>query len=378
MKLISLILIFGVSIFISCNSKSKKLQNNTVSLKVISNFEEEKALPFSDIGNSIQIVKLDSEITIGKIDRVITAHDHYYILDLDYASGLFKFDKQGSLKGKLLFDLDQKFDFNSITDFYYDGNLILHDGNKGINFVLDKDLNIIEQKRLPFKANSLRNFENKLLIFNNYLQRDWNYDLLVINKNELTVEASYIPVNPDDYGFHYDSRFTFNMNNEGNQVYFSKAFNDTIYSIDKDFQLSRIFTIDFKDKKVDKNYLRSGINAMDLLTSIRNGDFYFTKGELHFTAANELLMKILKDGKYMNMLIKEKELNGVIFPVFVDNFKSNYSFYDIVYSDQEKLIFGASSENLFNNEQVNPSFLNTYNIHPDDNFILFIVNKEAS
>ncbi|WP_154859415.1 hypothetical protein [Cyclobacterium xiamenense] len=264
---------------------------------------------------------------------------------------------------------------NSITDFFYDENLIVHDGNKGINFILDEDLTILKQQKLNFKANSFYSFENKWVIFNNYLQRDWGNDLLVIDKDDFSVSSAYIPVNSDDYGFHYDARYALNVDNSGNQLYFSKAFNDTIYTLNKDFLLDKKFLIDFKDKRVSKNYLQSGINAMDLLSDMRNGNFYFIKGEMHFTSDNKLLIKILKEGKYENLLIDDIENSGEVFPVFVDDFQSNQSFYDVLYSDKEQLIFGESSEHLYQSQNLDPSFKEKYTIKSEDNFILFVLDK---
>lgn len=364
-------LIATLFLVFSCSEKQVSTKN---SLRTIPEIVEKKNILISDLGESLEIVKLQNEWLLGQLDQLLFDDENIYILDRDYSASICKYDFKGNLQGRLLIEQDQKFDLNGISDmFFYSGHIVVNDAAKGNQIALNKKLEIVDYALGNAKANIIYPFSGKWLLFNNYLDRAVGYDLLVYDRKSKEVEKKYIPFNKKDYGYSYKAQNTFKRLDE--KIYFSKAFNDTIYEINEKFDVSPYLAIDFRGKKVPEGYLSSGVNTMDIYHDMKNGVYSFLEGNVHFGKENSLLVKYLKEGKVQNLFVPENEHKAYSAARFVDDLISGIEFIEVKQSNEDYLVFAISAENLLSQGNVYPGFIEEYDISADDNFLLFFLKK---
>lgn len=365
------ILIFLLLFSVRCtkNNENTIRHEEAVEISKINNIE---SIKFSEIGEELSVIKLDNNCMFGHIDRVVFHENSIYIFDREYAASVCKFNLEGSLQQRLFIEEDQKFDINGITDIFYDEQLVINDGATGNIFFLNNNLEVTKMNRLSFKGNTIYPFNGDWLIFNNGLQKELGYEVLIYDYNRDLISDKHIRINENDFGFHYDAKYAFNKLDD--KVYFSKAFNDTVYTIDNQYHLIPKYVINFTNK-VPKGYLSSGLNAIDLFTDMRNGKFSFLYGNIHFSKNKSIIMNFLDKGKIRNLVIHSNTEVGYASDDFEDDILSGATFQEIIYSDEKVLVFALSSEDLSDMSNINVDFKNNYAVSSDDNFFLFVLHK---
>lgn len=354
-----------------CTGKSD-LHLDDASPFVVSDIVEKESLNLSEIAKEVSVIKLDTGCMLGRIDRILVRENFIYVFDHDFAGSICAFDFSGKLMKRLSLKQDHQFDLDGITDIFYDEQIIVNHGATGKVFFMDDDLEVLKMDRLSVQGNIIYPFNGAWLIFNNGLQKELGYDVLVYDAGGHFILKKYIEANSNDFSFHYDAKNAFNMLDS--VVYFSKAFNDTIYTIDSDFGISPEYVINFGNK-VPKGYLSSGVNAMEVYTDIQNGRLSFLNGNIHFGSGNSIIVNYLSQGRNKNLLIPPASKISYSSNYFKDDVLSGALFTEIICSDDKSVIFATSSEDLSDMKNINPEFSEKYNISPNDNFLLFICSK---
>lgn len=361
--------------FSNCSRNSERLQIKSSPLSIINNIKESKELLFSKLGKNIEIIQLDNECLMGKINKLVLSDSNYFALDIDQCSCLCSFDKNGKLIKKLDLKQDTKFQFDAISEmFIFENNLVVHDVAMKINFHLNESLEVVKTEKLPFMANAIFPFNNNWLVFLNYRQPEYENDFLIYNPENRQILKKYLPISKKEYEFIYDDRSTFNLKNES-EVFFSKAFNDTIYSIDKDLNFTAVYYIDFGSSKIPAKYLEEIEDSMDLMQDFLERKYYFLYGNIHFINNSEILAQVQNGNMGRNILIDTKKNEAILFDKFKDDYITGLEFYSPILSNQNHFIFEMSSETLSNSSSLPEDIILRFNPLPENNFLLFLIEK---
>jgi hypothetical protein len=361
--------------FINCTPKSETQQFQSDPLVVIDDISERKEMLFSEIGKNIEIIQLDNDCLMGQINKLVYSDNKYFALDIDQCSCLCSFDATGKLIKKLKLNVDTKFRFDGITEmFIVEGNLVVHDVSRKTNFHLNENLEVLKTEKLSFQANAIFPFNSNWLVFLNYIQPEYKYDLLVYNPDKKQITNNFLPIQKDDYAYIYEDRSTFSLNKDG-KVYFARAFNDTIYNIDQDFNFSPVYYLDFGSSKTPPKYLSKIEDAMDLMRDFKEKKYDFLFGNLHFTRKGDLLAQVQKGIMGHNLFIDTKKNEAFLFDNFKDDYITGLPFHSPIFSNERHFIFEVSSEILSNSGSLSQDIIMRFNPSPENNFLLFLIEK---
>ncbi len=376
MKKLSFLLCLIIIIhFIYCTPKTETQQFQSGPLIVIDDISKRKEMLFSEIGVNIQIIQLDNECLMGQINKLIYSDNKFFALDIDQCSCLCSFDATGKLIKKLDLKVETKFQFDGITEmFIVEGNLVVHDVSRKTNFHLNENLEVLKTEKLPFQANAIFPFNSIWLVFLNYIQPEYNHDVLVYSPDKEEITKNFLPIRQDEYVYIYEDRSTFSLNKDG-KVYFSRAFNDTIYSIDQDFNFSPVYYLDFGSSKTPPNYLSKIEDALDLMRDFREEKYDFLFGNLHFTIQGDILAQVQKGIMGHNILIDTRKNEAFLFDNFKDDYITGLPFHSPIFSNEKHFIFEVSSEILSNSGSLSEDIIMRFNPSPENNFLLFLIEK---
>ncbi|MCS4436576.1 6-bladed beta-propeller [Aquiflexum gelatinilyticum] len=376
MKKYHFLLIFIFSnLFSNCSPKTETQQFQSTPLIVIEDIKESKEMLFSEIGKNIDIIQLDNDCLMGQINKLVYSDNKYFALDIDQCGCLCSFDATGKLIKKLDLKVDSKFQFDGITEmFMVEGNLVVHDVPRKTNFHLNENLEVLKTEKLPFQANAIFPFNSSWLVFLNYIQPEYKHDVLVYSPEKEEITNNFLPIRQDDYVYIYEDRSTFSLNKDG-KVYFSRAFNDTIYSIDQDFNFSPVYYLDFGSSKTPPDYLSKIGDAMDLMRDFKEAKYTFLYGNLHFTRRGDILAQVQKGNSGQNILIDTKKNEAFLFDNFKDDYITGLPFHSPIFSNEKHFIFEVSSEILSNSGSLSEDIIMRFNPSPENNFLLFLVEK---
>jgi hypothetical protein len=372
---------YSISIFIlfflfsHCSPKSEKQQFQSSSLILIEDIGERKEMLFSEIGKNIDIIQLDNDCLMGQINKLVYSDNRFYALDIDQCGCLCSFDATGKLIKKLDLKVDTKFQFDGITEmFMVEGNLVVHDVSRKTNFHLNENLEVLKTEKLPFQANAIFPFNSSWLVFLNYIQPEYKHDVLVYSPDKEEITNNFLPIRQDDYVYIYEDRSTFSLNTDG-KVYFSRAFNDTIYSIDQDSNFSPLYYLDFGSSKTPPDYLSKIGDAMDLMRDFREAKYTFLYGNIHFTRKGDILAQVQKGNTGQNIFIDTKKNEAFLFDNFKDDYITGLPFHSPIFSNEKHFIFEVSSEIFANSASLSEDIIMRFNPSPENNFLLFLVEK---
>lgn len=265
---------------LSCNrhEKSEKV-SIPITRIAIDNIKETEFLKYSDIFESINIVRLETknESLIGRIDKILYYNDMFFIMDQVQSKGVFVFDATGRFltrigrvgKGPGEYDMP-----NDIAIDPFAGHIMVynHAGNKMLAYGFDGKF--IEETRLRsrFKSFAILN-KNVFAIYYDYDQTNKpdqiNWNLQIVHKNgEIYKE-----------GFHIDkstrhSRGSMNFFNIGhNSLLVSPGYSDTIFSITQDSFFPKYF-IDYGVQSIPHDFFRAPLE--EFTKNLRTSNYAFT------------------------------------------------------------------------------------------------------
>lgn len=364
-------LIFIFLLFLSC---SKRLEDQS-GVVVISDIKKGSDMLFSQLGSNIEVVQLDNECLMGHINKLAFSKDHIFALDIDQCSCLCSFDRNGHLIKKLDLSSDTKFQFDAVSEMFVVGDeLLVHDVSKKSIFYLNESLDVIRTAVLPFMANAIFPYHDIWLVFLNYRQEEYVHDFLVYDPEKGKVLEKFLPFNQDDYVYVYEDRSSFALGKEG-VAYFSKAFNDTIYSIDREFKMSPAYYLDLGPSKVPEGYLSKIDGAMDLMQDFMDRKYQFLHGNIHFSKKGKIFAQVQHGNIGKNVFVDPEKNQATLFDGFKDDFLTGITFHSPMLSDENRFVFDLSSEILFNSGSLSEDFIMSFDPSPDNNFLLVFLEK---
>lgn len=314
LKFLSVVLF--VTIFSACNPNAKQSLTSPKEVEVLSiNYSDlDDNIDFTNLFDSIQIVKLETnkQSLIGVIQKILFEHEKYYILDRNSQSVLI-FDSNGRFINKLNKLGKGAGEYVELRDFNVDknGNIIILTYHKLITYN-SSTFDLIEERNLSRNApynqallfiqnqNNLFLFSGSFGLTKSNLQEKKDFAINVVDQNS-NILNRYFPVT-FTYPFMHQ---TFYKSNEN--IYLSSTLgNDTIYCI-KESHINPVIFVDFEKKITnsemldDRNeafsYVKNN-NLMGGITRIYENNHYlcfaFTCGHIRKQAVYNKISKTIK------------------------------------------------------------------------------------
>jgi len=364
---------------LSCNNKERKIEEGEIILENTSLIylkpDTSKYIYLSDITKKIKIIPLETtnDSFLGKISKIEYDDDHYFILN-NFDKLVYVFDLNGKFKTRIgnvgngpgeiqypeCFALDRDLkevwvtnNFRSIFKFNYSGK---YKESRPIN-VFFSDFCIADA--YTYMHTSKRaNYDSH----NDQIA----YNLWVENvQNEITTYFPFDPVLYPNGGIYYETKTPFCR--VGESIIYSYAFNDTIYSIDKE-TLTPKYIIKFPNSISEKISTLAGEDVMDYLKQNPQNACYLQNvvETTSFLRFNYVLNMELYDVFYDKK--QEKQIEGKLIDDILgsnltvlyardDKFVGYVNAFDIDIKEKAKdFLDGSSLYDLehMNNEEHNP------------------------
>lgn len=249
MRRTDLMIIIACLSFFGCKQATKEVfiyedKDEEISIEkklIIEEFDENQILKFSDIFQSVEFVKLETNDTslIGRIDKILVADNKYIILDASIAKKVFVFDSNGkflNLLGKIGAGPGE---YDSPDDIAYNkqkGEVLVWSNNdkKIITYKLDGQY--VSEFRTNWWISSLAVVDSEAyaLYLNNITQDNGktnDYDVVIVN-NEGEIINQFIPSKKELKSFSPSTKKAFSSYN--GKILFSPQYSKRTYEINKD------------------------------------------------------------------------------------------------------------------------------------------------
>ncbi len=240
------------SCFLSCAEKESTFTGREIKID-LSKLKKNINIDLSTLNcEYIDLETVDGSL-IGNIDKIYYVNDKIYVLDKEIAGAIFIFDN----KGKFISKIDAKGqgpgEYAEIDDFLVDMQtqeiLILdYDQSKIIYYLGNKFKNEV---KITEDFENFTQIKNHIIGINNYCyNKDGCYKISIFNKNlKLKKQIMPTPNNADNVS--WDLKRTIHKYNDS--LFLTEPFTNYIYAIDKNFNVSPCYYINFGKDSLDVN-----------------------------------------------------------------------------------------------------------------------------
>jgi len=205
------------------------------------------------------VIYLDNTVPVGKINKILLYNDQLCIFDEDITNTLNIFDRNGRHLNGIGQKGEGPGEYKKIHDVQinpYTNLIDIWDGTSQKMLSYDNLGNLLHEREIDIFASSFGIIDSSTYIFykgNDIIDPSLNYKLIAIDAEEQAVRGKLFEIRANENGFSVqDPSIILNYNAANGKHYFTRLFDDHIYSI-KDQQLSAEYFIDFKNKSLDFN-----------------------------------------------------------------------------------------------------------------------------
>ena len=197
---------------------------------------------------------------IGSIDDVKVMDGLFFLLDKSVAKALFIYNENGSFINKIEAKGQGPDEVNRINDFTINRDrkeLMISDLGRRRVFIYDFDGTLlrVERNELWFTSVEWLSGDSYLYYYSHYSvdeNRGQFGPLIVVGNINGKVEAEYFKI--DNRPSNLTVVENFNFSNNGNEVLFSKKFDENLYSVNNQGQLVSKVKVDFGRLGIAKDY----------------------------------------------------------------------------------------------------------------------------
>ena len=352
------LIVFLLAIIFCCKEKEDKFSIKPNPAK--------KPLLVSEIGESLEILEIQTKYPISGTPTILKSDRYYYLFEEGIVTSLHQVSLDGKVRKSIDFGYDDKLNADAITQVVLKENRvgIVSRGNLVVWF--DENLEEMESEKLPFMANfHFIMDENRMISFTNRIDDQEDFDILIQQNGEVKKE---LPIRKDEYNFVYKSYSPFSEWN--GKVLFSQAFNDTVYVWDQEGFLP-LFHVNFGVNAVSDR-LTQIQHPLDMLAFFNERKYHYLPGEVYGMDHNRVLFQINEKGnrKIGLMNMESKELT--VYPGIVDNSISSMILYFPQFSKEGELVFGISGEQILENyDRIPDSFKHRLSPEYAESFFIY-------
>ncbi|MFN3996646.1 6-bladed beta-propeller [Algoriphagus sp.] len=326
----------------------------------------EKPLLVSDIGQSLEILEIQTKYPISGTPTILKSDRYFYLFEEGIVTSLHQVDIDGKVRKSIDFGHDDKLNADGITQVILrkNGVGVVTMGEKVIWF--DENLEEQDTEKLPFKANfHFPITDEKIISFNNRIDDQEDYDILIQQNGEI---ERVLPIRKDEYNFVYKSYSSFTEWND--KVLFSQTFNDTIYVLDQE-GFRPLFHVDFGSNAV-ADRLTQIQHPLDMLAFFNERKYHYLPGEVYGLDANRILFQINEKGKRKVGLLDFQSNELTVYPGIVDNSISNMILYFPQIALDGELYFGISGEQILENyDRIPDSFKHRLSTNYAESYFIY-------
>lgn len=197
----------------------------------------------------------DEEAPLKQIDKIVIKDSIIYIADT-YMKNLFLYDMEGNRLGKVGEKGEGPDEYLSLSDFCLsgDGKIYWYDGVKNRVQVYANDLSLLEQYKIPFKAECIQSMGNSFL----FSLAPYNVESLTQKKCLVYTDTGFKPIKTI---LQYDDNIDLNVEfyspfiASGNAVIYNRVINNNVYVI-SDKGIEQCYYFDFGSDNIDNESLR--------------------------------------------------------------------------------------------------------------------------
>ncbi len=292
-------------------------------------------LNLSEIADTITFIPLSNNQNGAKyISKIIFSNDLIYVLDKEFANGVFIYNKKGILIKRVGGIGKGPNEYIKVSDFDFDSGKILISDYPDKFLVFNENGDFIEKMTTDFSFTSFISTKKGYLFFNNYRGNKNNkepYFNIIETDKDLNLENGFLPYTKDllvNNTITYVSHFV----RADDEILFSQAFFNTVYAY-KDGALYPKTQLNFEKNPMPKEYTSKYVKPEEM----RN---IFTAGYSHllapfYSSSKVSFYKIIYggEGKYFIQTSKKK--------FFINYFKDDIfgiPLYSFVGINQNQLI----------------------------------------
>lgn len=302
----------------------------------------EKALLVSEIGESLEIIEVQTKYPIAGIPTILKSDRYYYLLEEGLVTTLHQVDFQGKLRKSMDFGNDDKLNADAISQVITkDDRVGVITYGKQITW-FDEDLKEIGTEELPVKAKfHFQVDQHSIAHMNGGQDADW--DIITYGPKGINY---YMPIDKNRLGFYYQTFSPFAKWRE--KVLFSRAFNDTLYSYENG-SFNPLFHVDFGANAVSNERYLQIQHPLEMLDFINERKYNYLQGEIYALDKDRVLFLLNNKGKRSVGLMDFKTNQLTVYPGIVDNSVSLMPLFHPQVAIEGDLYFGISGETMEEN-----------------------------
>ncbi len=247
--------IIGVTDEASSKFNVSRVSQSTEALKTVSLFEKGNGSVNIDSiikDNEYIFLETNENSLIGSADKVVFSDKKIFVLDVKISKTLFVFD----ISGKFLYKISNKVDAIDPDDFCVVKDTIYLLTKRRFVYRYQVSTGAFQSGvRLPFYASSIAPEDLKGISFNFYTSKEGSVDTLghwVVNVDLSEGKVRYKDIPKKSNEFYPRSHFSLFF--DGGNTFFTKSFNDTIYTI-KGNVISPLASLSFPNKQLKSEIL---------------------------------------------------------------------------------------------------------------------------
>ncbi len=329
--------------------------------------ESEKPLLVSELGESLDIIEIQTKYPISGIPTILKSTKFFYLFERGVVTSLHQVSLEGKALKSIDFGYDDKLNSDAITQVYLDGERIGVVSRGHLITWFDENLEETGTETLPVKAKFHFQLGNQTIAHTNGLNDD-NWDIFIYDSIQ---RSSHLPISKERYNFFNESFSPFSDWNE--KVVFSQAFNDTIYIWDKD-QFQPLFRVNFNSQRVTEERYLQIQNSLDMLAFFNEKKYSFIQGEIYGLDGDRILFQVNEKGKQKLALMDFGNEELTLYPGLIDNSISGLNLYDPQFSNEGVLYFGVSGEQILENyDRIPDSFKNRLSEDYAESYFIYLL-----
>lgn len=303
-----------------------------------------------------EYLKLETnpESLIGRIDKIIIKDKKIFILDSQKAKNIFVFDLKGKFLNKVKNIGQGPNEIRSPHDFCVDSQkkeVLVYDQSARKIVYYDYNLVPQRQKKYPYAFRTMTTLpEGKLLvsmdkIYHGFGPIETKFNDLLLLDSEFNVIRKGFPFSEQETTNHFALGQPWHQDNTG--IIYTPKFDNSIYKINSNGDINKIFHLDFKDKEVPQEYHTKPMEEMRKFAKSNNKYVY---NSMYFETKNVIYMFIRNPG------------NGNDIDIFYDKASHKYAYGKLKRSSKitEPSVFLCNSLTTYEDKYVTvkePEFL---------------------
>lgn len=277
MKLLSIPTLFFIISIFSCRniSQIKVDSSNEIKISIPTKIEEIRLGKYSDIFDSIRIVKLETnnQSMIGRIDRIIAHGDKYFILDQVERKAVIEFDSNGKFL-KVIGEIGSgKGKYKEPNDISISNDQLVVWVNNFQKFLIyDMNGNFLKEVRVKSfgKSGAMLNDGSFALYMDigGDMKTAEAFDLKIFNSDGDQIHTGFEKLNKD-----FSRRIFFFSQNNG-QTLISPGYSSYIYSLTNN-TLSKKYQIDFGEKSIPENSAANFVSLRQFIVWLNKSEYAY-------------------------------------------------------------------------------------------------------